>query len=529
MSGRSAARFPRACVATPHYLASSAGLAVLAGGGNALDAAVAANLTLGVVAPYLCGYGGDLFALVWDGSRLHGYNGSGRAPAAATPEALRRAAAGHVGPLGPGGVPERGPLPVTVPGAVDGWFALLDRFGTRSFAELSERALGYARDGFPLTAAGAASIADAAASLPAGDPAFAAWRRVYAGAGEAGVLVQPELARTIGTLARSGRDAFYRGEIAQAVVGATAELGGLLGPGDLAEHLGEWVTPLSTIYRERVEVFEMPPNTQGVTALEALNVVEALGSLPADGPDRHHLLVEAVKLALADRRHVTDPAFMTADPARLASRAWGAARAATVDPGSALDHGPGDPAGGGTAYVCAADADGMLVSLIQSNYEGFGSGVTVPGWGINLHNRGSFFFLDPAHPNAVAPRKRTMHTLIPAMAFRDGAPWLAFGTMGGDGQAQTHLQLLTRIVDDGEDLQRAVDAPRWYVDPADWGVTAESRLPDEVVGGLRALGHRLSTTGPFDSLMGHAHAVALDAGGYAAATDPRAEGAALGL
>jgi gamma-glutamyltranspeptidase/glutathione hydrolase len=241
-------------------------------------------------------------------------------------------------------------------------------------------------------------------------------------------------------------------------------------------------------------------------------------------------MIEATKLSLADRNeHVTDPDAMRLAADRLASPAWAAQRASSIDPGRAAQPVPDRPGMGGTAYLCAADANGMLVSLIQSNYMGFGSGVTVPDWGINLQNRGAFFSLDPSHVNVVAPRKRTLHTLIPAMAFRGGRPWMAFGAMGGDGQAQTHLQLLARIVDDAEDIQRAIDAPRWVVSPADWSVTAESRFDPGLLDELRHRGHRLSVTGEFDSLMGHAHAIQVSDAGYAAATDPRAEGAALGL
>ena len=481
-----------------------------------MDAAIAVNLVLGVATPYLCGYGGDLFALVWkDG--LHGYNGSGRAPKAATPERLRDLAHSDR-------VPQFGPLTVTVPGAVEGWFALLDRFGTRSFGDLAEPALGYARDGFTLSEAGAASLRRAAGRY-AWSPE---WMAVY-GIAEAGqALLQPGLARTIEVVAAEGPDAYYRGSIGRAIVDHLRSRGGILEAEDLDRHRGEWATPLSTAYRG-VEVFELPPNTQGVTALEALNIVEALGSLPPDGPDRHHLLIEAMKLALADRdAYVTDPSTMRIEPELLASAGWAKERAHRFDRSSASDPLPGRPSRGGTAYMCAADAEGMCVSLIQSNWEGFGSGVTVPGWGINLHNRGQYFSLDPSHPNVIGPGKRTLHTLIPAMATREGRPWLVWGTMGGDGQAQTHLQLLARIVDDGEDVQRAIDAPRWVIDTSDWSVTAEERFEAGVIGGLRHRGHRVRTTAPYDSVMGHAHAILVSEGGYACATDPRAEGAALG-
>lgn len=512
-----APRFSQGCVASPHHLASEVGRDVLASGGNALDAAIATNLALGVVVPYLCGYGGDLFALIWDGA-LSAYNGSGRAPAAASVEAVRAAAGSEQ-------MPAFGPLPVTVPGAVAGWFHLLERFGTRSFAELAAPALRLAEQGFVVSAKAAQSIERSRQRFGWS----AEWLRIYGEAREGDRLLQGDLARTIRLLCAEGPEPYYRGAIAEAIAGHLASLGGLMAPQDLAAHTGDPMDPLSTRYRD-VEIFELPPNTQGVTALEALNIVEQLGPLPQDGPDRHHLMIEAAKLALADRdEHVTDPANMRIRGAELASSDWAAHQASSIDPARARTPAPGRPAPGGTAYLCAADGDGMLVSLIQSNYMGFGSGVTVPGWGINLHNRGASFSLDPAHVNAIAPRKRTMHTLIPAMAFRSGRPWLVFGSMGGDGQVQTHLQLMARIVDDGWGAQAAIDAPRWMVSPGDWTVTAEARFDPAVLEELRRRGHQLSVTTEFDSLMGHAHAIEVTAGGYVAGTDPRAEGAALGL
>jgi gamma-glutamyltranspeptidase / glutathione hydrolase len=508
--------FPRACVASPHYLASSAGLSTLASGGNAVDAAVATNLTLGVVTPYLCGYGGDLFAMVWrDG--IHAYNGSGRAPAAATPDAVTAAAASDE-------LPASGPLTVTTPGAVEGWFVLLEHFGTKSFAELAQPALRYARDGFPLRE-----------GLPAyfrrlgeqsSEPWSDAWKEIYANL-DGDWLVQSQLARTIETICADGPSAFYKGPIAEAIGEAIRSNGGLLEASDLAEHSGQWTHTLSSTYVD-VEVVEMPPNTQGVALLEALNVVEQLEGL--DERDREHMLIESMKLALADRdAYLTDPDHMNIDAAEIAGKDWARRRAAEVDPTRASSPRPGRPATGGTAYMCAADSDGLLVSLIQSNYQGFGSGVTVPGWGINLQNRGSYFSLDSSHPNVIAPRKRTLHTLMPAMALRDGRPWLVFGTMGGDGQAQTQLQILTHLIDHGLDIHEAIDAPRWMVTPGDWSVLAQSALGGEVLDDLRDRGHEVEEAGPRDTRLGHAHAIELRAGGYAAATDPRADGAALGL
>jgi gamma-glutamyltranspeptidase/glutathione hydrolase len=498
-------------------MASAAGLTVLASGGNALDAAVAVNLTLGVVTPYLCGFGGDLFALVWQGG-VHGYNGSGRAPAAATPEAVAEAAGSDT-------VPVTGPQSVTVPGAPEAWFALLERFGTRSFAELAAPALRYARDGFVLTQAAAASLERSRRRFGPGTE----WWSVYGTAGEGDVLRQPGLARTIEALGTDGPAAYYRGPIAEAIAGHLRSLGGLMEVSDLAEHHGDWVEPLRAGYRD-VEVLELPPNAQGVTALEALRIVERAGALPAPGPGREHLLLEATKLALADRdTYVADPAWMPIPAEALLADGWIEERFGMFDPLRARFPSPRPVADGGTAYLCAADADGMLVSLIQSNWMGFGSGVTLPEWGINLHNRGSLFVLAPEHPNAVGPRKRPLHTIIPGMALRDGGPWLAFGTMGGQGQAQTHLQLLARIVDDGLDIQEAIDAPRWTVSPATWEVAMESRWSPETVAELSRRGHQVVGAGSYDSLMGHAHAIMVDPAGYRATADPRCEGAALGL
>ena len=511
-------RFATACLATPHYLATHAGAAVLGQGGNAMDAAVAANLVLGVVAPYTCGIGGDCFALVWDGA-LHGYNGSGRAPAGATPEAvIERLEAAGPAP----GMPRQGPLPITVPGAVDAWFALLERFGNRSFADLAEPAIAYAAGGFPLTAAGAARIA---AGRPA-EQGWGDWDRIYGRAAPGARLRQPDLARTLEAVAAGGPDAFYRGEIAAAVAGHVQRLGGLLAAADLAAHRGEWVEPLEGRYRD-LTVAQLPPNSQGSAALLALHLLDSAGPLPPEGPDRQHRLIEAAVAALAERdAHLTDPGHMhlpsdvLADPARARTVAGG--------PSAAGAGGAARGGGGDTAYLCAADASGMCVSLIQSNYNGFGSGVTVPGLGINLHNRGAYFRLDPGHVNVLAPGKRTLHTLMPALARRGGRPFLVCGTMGADGQLQTQVQLLARLVDDGADPATALAAPRWVVDPGDFSVRIEDRFPATVIDGLRRQGHDLHVLGPQEDCMGHAHVVRLDRDGLTAASDPRCEGLAAG-
>jgi gamma-glutamyltranspeptidase / glutathione hydrolase len=511
-----AKRFPRAGVASPHHLASAAGLATLGRGGNALDAAIAANLALGVVAPYLCGYGGDLFAIVWDG-HLHGYLGSGRSPRDATIEGLLDRE--HTDAM-----PIFGPHSVTVPGAVAGWFDLLDRWGTKSFGDLATDALSYARDGFELTPTGEMFVTGSLAMYES----FPAIQAAYRGARAATTLRQPALARTIDTLAADGPDAYYRGPVAAAIAAAVQAEGGFLTVEDLAAHQGRWADPLQAQYRDTV-VAELPPPTQGVTALEALRIIDGF-AFPADGPDRQHLLIEAVKLALEDRNNcVSDPDAMTVRPDALLSRDLIAERRGRIDPTRATTPAAGAAHVGGTAYLCAADGDGLLVSLIQSNFLAFGSGLHVPEWGINLNNRGSSFGLDPSKVNALAPSKLPMHTLIPAMALREGEPWLVFGTMGGDSQAQIQVQLLARMIDDRSDPQDALDAPRWCVDPSNWTLRAERAFGDDWFDGVRARGHDLQPTRHDDAGLGHAHAIERTPGGYAVATEPRTEGAALGL
>jgi gamma-glutamyltranspeptidase/glutathione hydrolase len=508
-------RFPRGAVVTPHYLASAAGLAILADGGNAVDAVVAANLALGVVAPYFCGYGGDLFAIVWDGA-LTGYLGSGRSSAAATVDAVRARCAGdHMHVFGPDAV--------TVPGAVAGWFDLLERWGTRELGELARFALRYARDGFEVTPLAAAAIGEAESMYRE----FPAWHAVYGGAGLGSRLRQPALARTIEMLVRDGRDAYYRGPIAESIAAAVQEGGGDLTADDLAAHSGEWVEPLRVRYRH-LEIAELPPPTQGVTALEALRILDT-DPLPPPGVDREHLLIEALKQALADRdRWVTDPALMPRPATDLLADDWITSRRGAIDSARASTPDPGIPQPGGTAYLCAADGDGLLVSLIQSNFVHFGSGVHVAKWGINLNNRGFSFSLDETRPNSFAPGKRPMHTLIPALALHDGDPFLVFGSMGGDAQAAVHVQLIAHVADDHDDPAVAIAAPRWRVDPGVWRVRAEARFDPELLDGLRSRGHDVADAPAYDSGMGHAHAVWPTASGWGATFDPRCEGAALG-
>lgn len=506
-------RFPNGCVASPHHLASAAGARVLAAGGNALDAAIAANLVLGVVTPYHCGPGGDVLALVWDGEP-HAFTGIGAAPAAATVDAVRARVDSDA-------IPPTGPFGITVPGAVEGWFALLERFGSRSFGALASTAVALARDGFVPSDVGAAAFRASRERFAGMD----AWQRVFGAVDVDRPLVRPRLADLLERMADQGPDGFYTGRVAQDIAAAVQEAGGLMTPDDLAGHAGQWVAPLSGSFRD-LTVLELPPPTQGVTALTLLGIVDALGPLPADEAARIHLLLEAAKLALADRdAHLADPSSMEMAtdallaPGRLEAMAHG------IDPDQATNWPPRRPDVGGTAYLCAADRDGLLVSLIQSNYHGFGSGVVVPHWELPLHDRGSAFSLDASHPNAIAPGRRPRHTLIPAMALRDGAPWLVFGTMGGEAQALVHLQVLSGLVDRGEDPAAALAAPRWVVAPSDGTVVLEPQL-EPLTGPLAARGHRVATAQ--GGLFGHAHAIRIDAHGYLAASEPRTESAVIG-
>jgi gamma-glutamyltranspeptidase/glutathione hydrolase len=520
---REARTFPAGAVATPHYLATNAGLATLASGGNAFDAALAANLVLGVTVPYLCGYGGDVLAMIWDGS-LHGYVGAGRAPRDATVDGVRARYDERHSPTGD--MPVFGPHAVTVPGAARGWFDLLERWGTRSFGELATTALRYAQGGFPLTRRGSGFFNRARRAYDSfGLPDFG---RAYPRTEPGDWVRQPALARTIRRLAEDGPDEYYKGAIADAIVAKLQADGSFMTADDLAAHEGVWVEPLCAEYAG-FEVAELPPPTQGVTALEAMRIAADL-DLPGDPTERAHLLIEAMKGAIVDRNHyVGDPDSMPFPASALLDDAWIARRRAAIDLTRASVPVPDPGPDGGTVYFCAADADGLLVSMIQTNFSGAGAGLHVDDWGINLQNRGSSFRLDAAHPNGLGGGKLPMHTLIPAMAFRDGAPALVFGAMGGHTQAQTHLQVLTRIGIDGDDPQAAITAPRWAVDPDHWHVQVEGRFDDEVVAGLRDRGHDVRVSRDYDDGMGHAHAIELLDPGYRAAYDPRSEGSAAGL
>ncbi len=523
-------------VAASHPLAVAIGLDLLKEGGSAVDAAIGVNAALGFLEPVACGIGGDLFAIVWDSAsgRLVGLNASGRAPAALTID--------RVTPEADGTIPLLGPHAWTVPGAVDGWFELHARFGKLPMERVLEPAIRAATEGEPVPQAIAAAWSRGGRLLGA-KPGFA---ETFLPAGrapdEGAVFRNPGLARAYRALAEGGRDAFYRGAIAEAIVALSAAHGGLFAPADLAGHRSEWVEPVATTYRGAT-VFELPPNGQGIAALQMLNLLERfdLKALGRDSPDFWHLAVEAKKLAFEDRaRHYADPAFADVPVAELVSKDYARERARLIDPTRAarrVEAGNPRLAAGDTTYLAVADAAGNMVSLIQSNYSGFGSGHVVAGWGFGLHNRGALFSLDPRSPNALQPGKRPFHTIIPAFAMRDGRPWLAFGVMGGDMQPQGHVQVLVNLIDFGMNLQEAGDAPRFYhrgsSEPTGTLMTTggvvhlERGVPDEVRRELVRRGHQLAE---IVGAYGGYQAVARDpvTGVLSGASESRKDGCAMG-
>ncbi len=529
----------KGAVASPHALATSAGMAVLRAGGTAVDAAIATNAVLAVVAGHSCGLGGDAFWLIHDpaGGMVHALNGSGRSAAGATIEAAR--AAGHTT------MPERGPWTVTVPGAIDSWGAAHERFGRLPWADLLGSAIELATDGFPASPGWVAAIERAAGIFGTdGD-----WARTYRPAGRTwrpGERVRlPALGSTLRILAAEGPAVAYEGALAARAAVYLADRGSPLRGSDLAAHRAVWDVPISTTYRG-VTSLSHPPNSCGPIALATLAMLDALTPPTPDAFDGTgvadarwvHLGIEASRLALADRdMWLTDPDAMAPGALdRMLDRARSHERALAIDPDRAAPPIPSAlPAGGGTVYLCTADADGGAVSLIESNYAGFGSGLVDPATGIGYQNRGAFFRLDGGHANSLAPARRTMHTLTPGMLLRDGRPWVVHGSMGGEIQPQVFAQVVSALVDGGVDVAMAIAAPRWSTTSTSIGgapvlTSVESRYRADVIDGLRARGHRPQVLEPYASAMGHAHAIELGVDGddrwLAAAADPRSEGQA---
>ena len=535
---------PHAMAATSHPLATQIALDVMKRGGSAVDAAIAANAALGLMEPTGNGVGGDLFAIVWDPKtqKLHGYNGSGRSPQALTLAYFQQ--------QGITDIPPHGPLPVSVPGAVDGWFALHGRFGKLPMQDVLAPTIRYAREGHPV----AQTIAyywDRSVPRLSKWPGFTEQFTIDGRAPRTGELWKnPNLADTLQQIADGGRDAFYKGDIARTIDAYFKVNGGFLSYADLAAHQGEWVQPVSTNYRG-VDVWELPPNGQGIAALQMLNVLEGydFSKIPYGSPEHVHLLVEAKKLAFADRaRWYADPAFQPAPVDKLISKPYADARRKLISADKVLrEVQPGTPPElqeGDTIYLTTADADGMMVSLIQSNYRGMGSGMAPPGLGFILQDRGEMFVLkgcegSTPHPNCYAPGKRPFQTIIPAFITKGGKPYVSFGVMGGAMQPQGHVQIVMNLVDFGMNLQEAGDAPRIQhendTEPTgqntpmrDGGVVQlESGFPYETVRALMDKGHRVEwALGPY----GGYQAILRDpeTGVYYGASESRKDGQAAG-
>lgn len=517
-------------VATPHYLASQAGLRVLQDGGNAIDAAIAANAVLHVVYPHNCHIGGDLFAIVWNpGDRsLRGLNASGPAVSGATVQRLRS--------LGLTSMPERGPHPITVPGAVGGWFALLEQYGSGrySIGNLLAPATTYARDGAPLSGKLAQYLEMVRPQLERDAGA----REVFLQgppkrAGD--VFRQPALAGTYERISKHGLDGFYRGPVADDIVETLNGLGSTITHDDLAHYAPEWVTPLRTTFRD-YELVEMPPNTVGPTSLLMANIVEGwptteMGHITGAGV---HAWVETTKRAFAERDEwISDPKYVHVPLERFVDKQHAARHREAIDLERASTTVAPPTWDGDTIYLCVVDRDGLAVSLIQSLFGGFGSGVVAAKSGVLFQNRGFSFSLDPENANAIEPGKRPRHTLIPAMLLRDGVPNVVFGTMGGDGQTQTHLQLLLGLVDFGLNPQEAIETPRWrHFAGADGRplLRVEPELGEATISDLRRRGHHIEISQTWDEAMGHAQMIAIDheRGILGGAADPRGDGIAAG-
>ncbi len=523
--GRSMVVTPYGIVATSYAQASQAGARILEQGGSAVDAGIAANAVLGVAEPMMNGIGGDLFAIYWDAKtgKLYGLNASGWAPKGLTIEHLRA--------KGITEMPDAGIDSVTVPGAVEGWSQLHGRFGKLPWAELFTPAIYYARNGVAVPEM-IHGYWDATISWLASDKES---QRVFLPDGKVPAIGQifrnPELADTLAMIAGNGPSAFYRGAIAQAILKTSTELGGTMSAEDLSQFSAEWVEPISTSYRDW-KVYELPPNGDGMAALEMLNIMEQSQPSPA-GPDSTaelHKRIEAMKLAYADvKAYNGDPRFSKIPVAELLSKSYAAQRAKLIDPARAnCDVAPGVLSGSDTTYLSVVDREGNILSLIQSNYEMFGSGITVRGRGFALQDRGALFSLDPKSPNALAGRKRPFHTIIPAF-MEHGTQHIGFGIMGGMNQPLAHAQFVSNVVDYAMNIQAALEQARFTVSgKLGCNIVIESRVPPDTLHQLTVMGHVLDVRNGYSTAMGRGQAVLNDAGAkvHYGASDPRADGVA---
>ncbi len=515
--------FARNLVATSQPLAVTAGIEAMRAGGNAVDAALAAAISLTVVEPNNNGIGSDAFAIVCDGDELHGLNASGRSPAAWSPERF----------AGLTEMPRRGWESVTVPGAVSAWAALSDKFGKLPFDSLFEAAIHYAESGYQVGPKTGYYWRLAEQIFDSETASFQAFADTFLPGGKAPAVGSsirlPDHARSLQRIAESHGEAFYRGELADAMVRDARTHGGALTHEDLAGHACVWTEPISRSFGDTA-LHEIPPNGQGLMALIALGILDHLGitRYPVDGADGVHLQIEATRIAWAEiERHLADPDYMRVTPGMLLDDAYLARRAEEIDENSANRSPVPLPAGSDTVYLCTADASGMMVSMIQSNYRGFGSGIVVPGTGISLQNRGSGFTLETGHPNQVGGGKRPFHTIIPGFATRQGNPLMALGVMGGHMQAQGHVQMMVRIVGHGQNPQAASDAPRWHL-REDGKVCLEDGFDHRVALELERHGHEIVYENP-QHLFGGAQLIYRMRDGYCAGSDHRKEGLAAGF
>jgi len=514
-------------VATSQPLAAMAGMRMLMAGGKAADAAVAAAAALNVVEPFSTGVGGDVFALVWSArdERVYALNASGRSPAATDADFLRG--------KGLRAIPDDSAYAVTAPGAVSGWQALLDRFGAMSMSDVLQPAIEYAAAGYPVSEIIAFQWAGAEARLkrhPSGNELLLNGRAPKRGE----TMRMRTLAATLRTIADGGAAAFYEGEPAARIAEFVQQQGGWLTAEDMARHTHTWEQPISANYRG-VDVWQCPPNNQGSNVLLALNIAEGfdIGAMGAHSAQRHHHLIECARLALTDGMyHITDPARMRIDVGELISKRYAAERRRLIRNDRAMSDVPVgvNLPDGDTVYVSCIDGEGNACSLINSVFSDFGTGLVVPGTGIALHSRGASFSLDAAHPNALEPRKRPFHTLIPGIATKDGRLWLSYGVMGTVQQAQGQLQALSNMIDFGMTPQEALDAPRFSYRPLEGEIGLERRIHGRVADALRAMGHRIVVKDPHPLYFGGGQIIARDAdsGTLTGGSEPRNDGCALG-